>query len=301
MALADHKKFLAWSLLACVAWSPALYTLVRAAFADDNYSYTLLVLGVSIVLLCLESWETKTWETESRETQNWDVPSRHAWPIPALCLAAIALAAAFWLNLRTHFFAGDWRLSVGIVLWIAFIIAAFLQTYGSKVFARLSFPFLFSLLSVPLPTSVMDRLILALQWGSADSADLLFRLFHVPVVRDGLIFSFSKIEIEVAQECSSIRSSTILVVTTLVIAQLFLKSKWSKWISFLISLPVAVLKNGVRIFTLSVLAEYVSTNWLDSWLHHHGGFVFLALALALMFGLIAVLWRVEQRFPGPVC
>jgi exosortase len=284
MSLADHKKFLTWTLLACVAWSPALYTLIRAAFADDNYSYTLLVLGVSIVLLCLESWH---------------VPSRQAWPIPALCGAAIALAVALWLDLRTHFSAGDWRLSISIFLWITFIVAAFLQTYGSKAFSRLSFPVLFSLLSVPLPTPVMDRLILALQWGSADSAQLLFRLFHVPVVRDGLIFSFSKIEIEVAQECSSIRSSTILVVTTLVIAQLFLKSKWTKWISFLISLPVAVLKNGARIFTLSVLAEYVSTSWLDSWLHHHGGFVFLALALALMFGLIMLLWRVEQSSPQP--
>jgi exosortase len=283
MALAHHKKFLAWSLLACVAWSPALYRLVRAAFADDNYSYTLLVLGVSIVLLCLETWHA---------------PSGQGWPIPALCLAVIALAAAGWLNIRTHFSAGDWRLSLSILVWIVFIVVGFVQTYGWKEFSRLSFPFLFSLLSVPPPSPVMDRLIAALQWGSADSAQLLFRLFHVPVVRDGLIFSFSKIEIEVAQECSSIRSSTILVVTTLVIAQLFLKSKWSKWISFFISLPVAVLKNGVRIFTLSVLAEYVSTSWLDSWLHHHGGFIFLALALALMFAFVTVLWRVEHRFPG---
>jgi exosortase len=281
MALADHKKFLAWVLLAIAAWLPALYTLVRIAIADDNYSYTLLVLGVSIVLLCLEPW---------------DAPAQRGWSIPVLLIIGVVLAAAAWINLHTHFSAGgDSRLAVSIFLWIAFIIAVFIQTYGWSSFSRLRFPFLFSLLAVPLPAWATDRVVLALQWGSADSADLLFRLFRVPTVREGLVFSFSKVDIEVAHECSSIRSSTILVVTTLVLAQLFLKSKWSKWISFLVSLPIAVFKNGVRIFTLSVLAEYVSTSWLDSWLHHHGGFIFLALGMAFMFGIIWLLWRAERR------
>jgi len=150
---------------------------------------------------------------------------------------------------------------------------------------------------VPPPDSVINSLITMLQWGSADAAYILFRLFRVPLVRDGLVFSFSRIDIEVARECSSIRSSTLLFVTTLVIAQLFLRSSRNKWIVVLLSVPVAVLKNGVRIFTLSLLAEYVSTGWLDGWFHHQGGFIFLALGLAIMLTLIWLVARTENRRP----
>lgn len=275
-----HRRFLVGLVLAIVAWWPGLRTLVSAAIGDENYSYTLLVLGVSVVLLCLE---------------RWPLPTREDWSLPALCVAFPVLAAAGWLNFRTPFRGGDSSLTISILLWIAFILAMFAHLYGRKGFSRLRFPFLFSLLAVPLPDRAISWLITALQWGSADAAYLLYRLFRVPVVRDGLVFSFSNIDIEVARECSGIRSSTILFVTTLVIAQLFLKSGWSKWIAVLVSLPVAILKNGVRIFTLSVLAEYVSTTWLDSWFHHQGGFIFLALGLAMMLVLIWLLLRIENR------
>jgi exosortase len=280
MAVADHKRFLVWLILAVAAWWPALRVLVSTAMGDENYSYTLLVLGVSVALLCFE---------------RWDIPTKQTWPLSELCLAVPVLAVAAWLNFRTTFAAGDLSLTLSIFLWIASILAIFANVYGWQSFSRLRFPLLFSLLAVPLPERAISALITTLQWGSADAANLLFRLFRVPVVRDGLVFSFTEIEIEVARECSSIRSSTILVVTSLVIAQLFLKSNSSKWIAFLVSLPVAVFKNGLRIFTLSLLGEYVSTSWLDSWFHHQGGFIFLAVGLGMMLIVIWLLWRAEVR------
>jgi exosortase len=280
MAVADHKRFLVWLILAVAAWWPALRVLVSTAMGDENYSYTLLVLGVSVALLCFE---------------RWDIPTKQTWPLSELCLAVPVLAVAAWLNFRTTFAAGDLSLTLSIFLWIASILAIFANVYGWHSFSRLRFPLLFSLLAVPLPERAISALITTLQWGSADAANLLFRLFRVPVVRDGLVFSFTEIEIEVARECSSIRSSTILVVTSLVIAQLFLKSNSSKWIAFLVSLPVAVFKNGLRIFTLSLLGEYVSTSWLDSWFHHQGGFIFLAVGLGMMLIVIWLLWRAEVR------
>jgi exosortase len=280
MGLANHKQFLVWLVLAVIAWCPALGALVSVGIADENYSYTLLVLGVSVVLLCLEPWP---------------LPSKQNLSLPVLCLSLLALAAAAWLNFRTPFRGGDFTLTISILLWIVFLLAVFVQIYGWPSFSRLRFPWLFSLLAVPPPARATSSLVTMLQWRSADAAYLLFRLFRVPVVRDGIVFSFSKIDIEVAAECSGIRSSTILVVTTIVLAQLFLKSTRSKWIAVLLSFPIAVFKNGVRIFTLSVLGEYVSTTWLDSWVHHQGGVVFLALGLAMMLVVLWLLWRTERQ------
>jgi exosortase len=283
MGFSPHKRFLACVVLAMIAWWPALHVLVTAAVADENYSYTLLVLTVSVVLLALDLWD-------SSGQPGAAIPT---WlSLPVLCLA---LFAAAWFNFRIPFRGGDFSLTISIFLWICFLLAVFLSTYGWDSFSHQRFPWMFSFLAVPLPDRAINLLITALQWGSADAAYLLFRLFRIPVVRDGLVFSFSKIDLEVARECSSIRSSTLLIVTTLVIAQLFLKSTRSKLIVVLLSLPVAVLKNGVRIFTLSVLAEYVSTGWLDSWVHHQGGFIFLLLGLGIMLTLIWLMGRVEAR------
>jgi exosortase len=283
MVLAVHRRFLAWLLLAIAAWWPALATLVQTAVADDNYSYTLLVLGVAVVLLCLERWPRPSEAKHSR---------------PSL-LAMLALLAAFaWWNFHAPLRGGDLRLSLSVFFWIAFVSAAFVETYGRESFSRSSFPFFFSLLAVPLPTRVIEPLVVALQWASADATYILLRLFHVPVARDGLVFSFSNVDIEVAEECSSIRSSTILVVTTLVIAQLFLKAKLNKLLVVLIAIPISVLKNGVRIFILSLLAQYVSIRWLDSPLHRQGGFIFLSLGLAIMLAAIWLFFRAENRRSG---
>jgi len=280
MVLARHKRFLVWLVLSLVAWWPALRVLVHTAIADENYSYTLLVLGVTVILLCLERWPR---------------PAESKPSLPGL-LAVLAVLAAFarW-NFRSPVRGGDLRLTLSIFFWIAFVVLAFLEIYGWQAFTRLNFPFLFSLLAVPLPTRVIEAVVVALQWGSAEATYLLLRLFRIPVVRDGMVFSFSNVDIEVAQECSSIRSSTILFVTTLVIAQMFLRSKRNKLLVALISLPVSVLKNGIRIFTLSVLAEYVSTGWLDTPLHRQGGFIFLSLGLVIMLAVIWLFSRAESR------
>jgi exosortase len=291
MGFSQHKRFLVWLVLAIAAWWPALRALVRAAIGDENYSYTLLVLGVSVVLLALDRWDSVGAAGLRPDGQpGAAVPT---WVL--LGVLCLALLGAAWFNFRVPFRGGDSSLAISIFLWISFLLAAFVYTCGWETFSRQRFPWMFSLLAVPPPDRVIDTLTIALQWSSADAAYLLFRLFHIPVVRDGLVFSFSRIDIEVARECSSIRSSTILFVTTLVLAQLFLKSTRGKWIVVLLSLPVAVVKNGVRIFTLSLLAEYVSTSWLDGWFHHQGGFIFLALGLGIMLTLIWLMGRAEAR------
>lgn len=280
MALAVHKRFLIWLFLAVVAWWPALRAFVRTAVADENYSYTLLVLGIAVVLLCLEHWPS---------------PAKIKQSLSGLLALLAVLVASGWWNVRTPLRAGDLRLTLSILFWIVFLTAAFLREYGWQSLTRLSFPFLLSLLAVPLPTGVVGPIVVALQRGSADATYLLLRVFHVPFVRNGVVFSFSNVDIEVAEECSSIRSSTILIVTTLVLAQMFLKSPLNKLLVVLIAVPVSVFKNGVRIFTLSVLAEYVSTGWLDSPLHRQGGFIFLSFGLAIMIAVIWLFFRAESK------
>jgi exosortase len=273
---ARHGQFLAALCVALLVWWKPLRNLVQLALSQEDYSYTLLVIAVSAALVLIERWPAP----ESNRS------------VLAIGIGLCAITAGVWLNWHIDDHGPSARLSLSILCLAAFILAAFFSVYGRSLFVRKRFPLLLLFLAVPLPQGVVNSLVTALQYGSADAAGILFRILHVPVAREGLLFSFSNLDIEVAKECSGIRSSTVLFVTTLVLAQIYLKSPWNRIIAVICSLPIAIAKNGVRIFTLSVLGEYVSTNWLEGSLHRKGGFIFFALGMAMV---IAVIWFLRRR------
>jgi exosortase/archaeosortase family protein len=75
----------------------------------------------------------------------------------------------------------------------------------------------------------------------------------------------------------------------------FLRSGWAKLVLVLAVLPVAILKNGIRIVTLSLLATHVDEEFLTGQLHHEGGVVFFVVSLAILAPVVAVLRRSELR------
>jgi exosortase/archaeosortase family protein len=98
--------------------------------------------------------------------------------------------------------------------------------------------------------------------------------------------------IQVAKECSGIRSSLGLFITGILAGHLFLKTGWKKFVLVLFVFPITVLKNGIRIVTLSSLAIYVDEKFItQSFLHKSGGFIFYIPALFLL-GLI--LWWLRK-------
>ena len=132
------------------------------------------------------------------------------------------------------------------------------------------FPLFFLLWLIPMPEFVLDQIVSLLQQGTAAFARLLLVTVGVPTTQDGLTLTVPGLTVEVAQECSSIRSSMILVVISMVVSYLLVRSWWGRTIVILAAIPLAVAKNGLRVFTLAVLGAYVDPGILDSPLHHQG-------------------------------
>jgi exosortase/archaeosortase family protein len=101
--------------------------------------------------------------------------------------------------------------------------------------------------------------------------------------------------LEVAKECSSIRSSLMLVLTSMVLAQLELRAFWRKLLVVAVAIPLSVAKNGLRIFTIAMLGTKIDPGFLTGRLHHHGGVVFLLIALVVIVLLLWILRKGEQR------
>jgi exosortase/archaeosortase family protein len=63
----------------------------------------------------------------------------------------------------------------------------------------------------------------------------------------------------------------------------------------LLVLPLSIIKNGIRIATLTLLSLYVNPSFLSGSLHRDGGFVFFFLALAMMFPVLLILEKSEKK------
>jgi exosortase len=150
---------------------------------------------------------------------------------------------------------------------------------------------------VPMPASWMANIIQFLQWSSAVSAAFLFSILGTHVSRSGLVLNLPNLTIEVAQECSSIRSSLVLIITTMVLAHLFLRTFWKQALLVGMAIPLAVAKNAVRIVTIGLLGTRVDPSYLTGRLHHEGGIVFFSIALVAVVILLWLMRRGEIRGP----
>ncbi len=147
---------------------------------------------------------------------------------------------------------------------------------------------------VPIPGAVLVWSTQFLKSGSAEVVAGLFALFGTPVHRNGFVFELPKFAIEVADECSGIRSSIGLLLTTLLAGDMLLKTGWKKAVLIALVIPMVVIKNGVRIVTLSLLGTYVDREFITGKLHHEGGFVFYLIALAMLAPVVIWLVRSER-------
>jgi exosortase/archaeosortase family protein len=87
----------------------------------------------------------------------------------------------------------------------------------------------------------------------------------------------------------------MLLVTTMVLAQLLLRSPWRKAVVIAIAVPLSIAKNGLRIFTIAMLSTRVDPGYLTGRLHRNGGIIFFGIALAAVFSLVWILRRAEGK------
>jgi len=189
----------------------------------------------------------------------------------------------------------DARLFVNMAALIMWWVGTLIICFGITAFRQLVFPLLFLLWLIPLPLFVVDRVVTVLQACSAWMTRIMFVLARVPVNQDGFVLSIPGLSIEVAMECSSIRSSLMLLVTSMVLAHLFLRSVWSKIGAVLVAVPLSIAKNAIRIFVLSMLATRVDPVFLTGRLHHQRGIVFFLLGLTGVCAFIWLLQRIETK------
>ena len=267
-------------LVVLAAYIPPLWNLIRFAYNDDTFSYIPVIPVVTAYLLFQRREEIQA----RRPGESF--------------LAGIGFIGVGGLLFLVGRFLGDRLPPMGSMFLVgisfAAVVAGGFGLYaGDRSLRRMSFPFFFLLFIAPFPPSILDPIVQFLQRWSAEASDILFQVSGIPVFRDEFVFSLPGITIEVAKECSGIRSSLSLLLLGLISGHLYLRTGWAKGVLLIAVIPITIIKNAVRIFTLTALAVYVDPRILGSVAHRRGGIPIFFLALILMGTVLWALKRLE--------
>lgn len=246
----------------------------------QHYSHILLIPLLSLYLLYLK----RNLIISNAQWSPW--PGVVVMIIAGIISRLVALPTADQLDsLTPHIFA------MVVMVW-----GGFLFCYGIQSIRAASFGLGFLLLMIPIPSYLIGVIIGFLQRASAEVSAILFALLGVPVFRQEFTFSLSNFTIEVAEECSGIRSALALFITSLVAGHLFLRSLWGKIILVLIVVPLAIIKNAFRIVGLALLANYVDPRYItDGTLHRSGGIPLFLVSLGILFSIVWFSRKFESR------
>ncbi len=280
------RSFLVAFVVLTLVASPWLLQLVRFALGSDLYSHIVLIPAVTVGLIWMRRRTSPS--PEGRSTGA-----------ALICgaLAAASLAYAFLAHpspvLEPHH-----RLTWVIAGYVLAVAAAGFWSLGGRFMRAHAAAIGFLVFMIPMPGWLERATEIALQHASAEATHVLFALANIPFLRDGQVFRLPSITMEIAQECSGIHSSLVLFITSIVAGQMFLRPGWPRWVLTLAVIPLAIVRNGFRVFTLGVLCEEIGPHMIHHWIHHRGGPVFFALSLIPFFLLLLVLARVGRR-KGP--
>ena len=255
----------------------------RIAMGDDLHSHVILIPLVSLYLLAT-----------GRGELAW-----HSKPSPAGGTGVMALSAAVfgWALVVNPAWSVVDLTALKIFSFIGLLWGLCLMVLGWRWMLSAAFPMAFLLFMIPIPDLALVSLEKFLMVMSAWLSELLFLIGGIPVFRTGQVIELPGMVLEVAQECSGIRSSWVLLITSVLAAHLFLPTVPRKIALVAAVLPLAILRNSVRIFVIGWLCVHYGPDMIDGWIHRKGGPVFFAVSLIPLF--LMAWWLRKRKIKGP--
>jgi exosortase len=264
----------------CLGFAPVFLDWYRSAMVSDLHSHVLLIPVVCVYLLVI-----------GRSDLVWDSkPS----PVGGGVLMGISALLLGWVLVANPAWSQVDLVAVKLVAFVGLLWGIGLLIMGKRWMGSALFPAGFLIFMIPLPDAAVEHLEQFLMVLSAWLSELLFSWGGIPVFKQGQVLELPGIVLEVAQECSGIRSSWVLLITSVLAAYLFLPTVPRRIALVAAVLPLAILRNATRIFVIGWMCVYQGPEMIDSWVHRKGGPLFFAASLVPLF-LLA--WWLRSRGP----
>lgn len=164
-------------------------------------------------------------------------------------------------------------------------------------------PFVLVALSIPIPEVILNTVALPLQFMASRIGASLLAWREIPVLLTGNIIRIPGQELFVAEACSGLRSLTALLSLGVLLGTLFLQHWSSRVLLVAITIPIAILINGLRVFLTGFLVLFVGPEMGEGFMHTSEGMMMfgaafvVTAAVAWLLGIIEA--AVRHRWSGP--
>jgi len=202
-------------------------------------------------------------------------------------LGLIGVGAGLALGLAGMLTRAPYLSALSLPILLAGLVAFLL---GPPALRQIAFPLGFLWLAIPLP--FVEMASYPMQVLTADASTALARLLGIPAVVQGAQVTLSSCSLQVGAPCSGLRS--IVALLTLVILYVYIiKGPWPARLALiLLSVPIAIAANIVRVTLLLVVAELWGRDAAMTYFHDYSSPVLFIVAFGL---LIALSWILRCR------
>lgn len=268
--LASIGALLAALLLAFwIAW-PSLIDLSDKWINNEAYShgFVLLIVAIFLAIQRLPLIPANA------------APSRWYLPILVLSLLFILVARLSELHVVAQY---------GLM---GVVGAMVLGLWGWRGVQALFVPLLLLFLAVPMPGYLEVNLTAELKLISSKVGAVLLQQVGVPVFNEGNIIDLGSYRLQVADACSGLNYMIPLVAIGVMVAGFLNTTLWRRIAVVLLTIPLTVAMNILRIAIAGLLVKYVGPETAEGFIHDFEGWMVFVASLVLLLPLVAVLLRV---------
>lgn len=264
-------------IVAALYWS-IISDLAVEWWTEEASSYGMLIPPVALFI----AWQRRE-QTFAHPAQP---DTRGPWLVGFACMTFLlgSLAAEFFLS------------RISFVLLLAGLIWTF---WGWRRFRTLLFPFVLLATMVPLPAIVFTAIAAPLQLLASALATNFAQSLGVSIYRDGNIIYLANTSLGVAEACSGLNSLSSMAVASLLLGFLEDPSPLGRFLLFILSIPLAIFVNVIRVTGTALLADYRPALAMGFY-HAFSGWLIFVVGFGTLWLLAKLIFLWFRRTPANV-
>ncbi len=155
--------------------------------------------------------------------------------------------------------------------------------FGKEVTRNCVFPIFFLFAMIPLPLVAIGNLVVRLKLTAMQCSIFILNNIGFPSIRDGSLIRMPNSFIAIGDPCSGLRSVISLLTLGWLFAFSMKVSYFKKSLLLVLSAPIAILSNTLRITTLSIANDLYGQRAISGFFHDFMGFFVFAFAFIALF------------------
>jgi len=267
--------FLSTAVLFIITFYPSMTILTSKWSASEDYSHAFFTVPILLYMFWLDRGKI------ANGLGNGLVGM-------SLVLSSLLLYLfSLQLQIPTAIFLATMMTIVGIIIYLS----------GVRVLKDLAIPVLLLFLLIPIPNQLLSMVTATLQLMVSQVSEMVAKLFAIPMFREGNVLHLSGKTFMVEEACSGIRSLISLSTLSLIVGYFTLIRWQSIALLFLLSVPVAIFINIIRVVSLVLIYEWFAIDLSEGTPHTVSSLVLfvVGLGLLLIFQRILESWETTNK------